>query len=65
MAASSDSRYVAREPMTMPSSTSQSTLLLLRGRAMGSLGPISELGCLKKTMGIFGGGLPDSAAWAA
>ena len=50
--------------MTMPSSTSQSSLLDSFGIMVSSLGPTMQEGALLKMIGSFGIGMPASAAWS-
>src|SRR5690606_31308068 len=64
-AASGDDSSLASLPMTTPSSTSQSVLVLRAGIRTGSSGPATVLGVLRKSTGTSGGAAPDSAACAA
>ena len=63
-ASAGDSRYAARAPITTPSSTSQSVFSLRRGMSTWSNGPTTVFDGFRNRIGISGGGLPDSAAWA-
>ena len=49
--------------MTMPSSTSQSSLVECGGCTTSSLGPLIEVVAFMKMIGSFGSGMPASAAW--
>ena len=51
--------------MTTPSSTSQSVLSDPRGITTSSFGPMIAEVAFMKTIGSFGTGMPDSAAWSA
>ncbi|MNO08343.1 hypothetical protein D3C81_2309400 [compost metagenome] len=51
--------------MTMPSSTSQSSLVEPRGFKTVSFGPTMQEVALEKSTGSSGIGRPDSAAWSA
>jgi hypothetical protein len=50
--------------MTMPSSTSQSSLLDPFGMIVSSFGPQMQVVTLLKMIGSFGIGMPASAAWS-
>ena len=50
--------------MTIPSSTSQSVFVLVRGMRTSSYGPTTVLAALKNTTGSAGTGCPDSRAWS-
>jgi len=50
--------------MTMPISTSQSSLSESFGMMVSSLAPTMQLGALLKMIGSFGTGMPASAAWS-
>ena len=52
------------EPMTTPSSTSQSTFVEPRGMITSSFGPTTALGALLKSTGSAGIAIFDSLAWS-
>ena len=64
VSASASVTYCACVPMTMPSSTSQSSLVEFFGCITSSFGPLMQVVAFMNTIGSVGTGMPASSAWS-